>query len=96
MPLSKADQQFLRTASRFKVYVLLIGVGILVFLVLSPPNEMRLTTAVIGLALAGTFWLSQRLLTYVASLNRELARLVHELKDKLPEKEYEKLHAAKR
>lgn len=87
MPLNKDDRRFLQTVDRFKMYLLLIAASVLFFLLLTPTEEMRLATSVIGVALCGLFWLTQRLLSYITLLDAELMRVVNTVKRLLPESE---------
>ncbi len=85
MPLNSVDRVFLQTVDRFKVYLLLIATCVLIFLLLTPAEEMRLVTAVIGVALCGIFWLTQRLLSYITVLDTELNRIAKIVRDNLPD-----------
>lgn len=96
MPLTEPDRKFLETIDRFKIYLLMIAGSVLVFLLLAPAEEMRPTTSVIGVALCGIFWLTQRLLTYISVLDLELTRVVEALKKVIPEEERQKLSSSRR
>lgn len=96
MPLSKDDRRFLQTVDRFKAYLLIIAALVLFFLLLTPTEEMRLATSVIGVALCALFWLTQRLLSYITLLDVELMRVVNIVKRWLPEAEQQKLSSEKR
>jgi len=91
MPLRKGDRVFLHSVDRFKVYLLLIAICVLIFLLMTPAEEMRLPTAVIGVALCGIFWLTQRLLSYITVLDIELTRIAKVIRDELPEEHRKKL-----
>ena len=91
MPLNKDDRKFLHTVDRFKVYLLIIAASVLIFLLLTPQEEMRLTTSVIGIALCAIFWLTQRLLSYISLLDVELMRVVGAVKRWLPEAERQEI-----
>jgi len=95
MPLNSIDRQFLQTVDRFKVYLLLIATCVLIFLLLTPAEEMRLATAVIGVALCGIFWLTQRLLSYITVLDIELNRIAKIVKEQLPEEKRKGFSAIK-
>ena len=44
----------------------------------------ELATSIIGVALCGVFWLTQRLLSFITQLDLELTRVVNTLKHTLP------------
>ena len=96
MPLHDSDRKFLQTVDRFKAYILLIAVGILLVLLLTPQDEIQLATSVIGVALCGVFWLTQRLLSYITALDIELSRVVSALKHSLPEEQRKELFSKAR
>ena len=85
MPLNSRDRQFLQTVDRLKVYLLLLGLAVLLYLLLAPSSEIQMATSVIGLALCGVFWLTQRLLSFITLLDLELTRIVNVLKRTLTE-----------
>ena len=62
MPLTTGDRRFLQTIERFKVYLLLMALAVFLYLLFVPADEIRAATSVIGIALCGVFWLTQRLL----------------------------------
>ena len=84
MPLSPSDKRFLQTVDRIKVYLLLMALVVLTYLLLAPSGEIQMATSVIGLALCGVFWLTQRLLSFITLLDLELTRIVNVLKRSLP------------
>ena len=85
MPLSSSDQKFLQAIDRLKVYILLMAVAVFAFLLLiAGTSEMQLATSVLGIALCGVFWLTQRLLTFITLLDVELTRVMNTLKRSLP------------
>ena len=84
MPLDTRDRKFLETIDRFKIYLLLIAGGVFVFLVVVPSGEIQMATSVLGMALCGVFWLTQRLLSFISQLDLELTRVVNTLKHTLP------------
>ena len=83
MPLSHRDRKFLERISQLKLYLLLMAIGVFVFLLVIPSNEIQMATSVIGLALCGVFWLTQRLLSFITQLDAELSRVVNTLKHTL-------------
>lgn len=84
MPLNNQDRKFLHTVNRLKVYLLLMAAGVFIFLLVIPSNEIQMATSVLGLALCGVFWVTQRLLTFISQLDLELTRVVNTLKHMLP------------
>ena len=96
MPLTEPDRNFLHTVDRFKVYLLLIAGAVLLYLLLAPAEEMRATTSVIGVALCGIFWLTQRLLTYIGVLDRELSIVIEALRKVIPEEEHQAILSGRR
>ena len=84
MPLTPADRRFLKAADHFKIYLLLLGVVVLVFLVCAPTQEVQMGVAVMGVALCSMFWLTQRLLTVITILDLELTKAIEALKRALP------------
>ena len=85
MPLTPADKRFLNAVDRFKIYLLLLGVVVLVFLLCAPTHEVQMGVAVMGVALCGMFWLTQRLLTVITLLDIELTKAIEAVKRALPE-----------
>ena len=85
MPLTERDRLFLRTVDRFRIYLLAIGIAVLVYLLCTPPSELQMATSIIGIALCGVFWLTQRLLTLITLLDLELMKIVRVLQKTLPE-----------
>jgi hypothetical protein len=85
MPLKSGDRLFLATVERLKVYILMIAVGIFVYLLIVPSDEIQMVTSVIGIALCGVFWLTQRLLSFITTLDIELTRVINAVKRTLPE-----------
>lgn len=96
MPLAPSERRFLETIERFKIYLLLMAGMVFLFLLLTPQEEIRAVTSVIGMALCGIFWLTQRLLTYISILDLELTQVVQAVKRSLPEVERELLLSRKR
>lgn len=84
MPLTAHDRRFLQTIERMKVLLVLLAGSVFLYLLFVPSNEIQLTTSIIGMALCGVFWLTQRLLTFIAQLDHELNRVVNVLRRTLP------------
>ena len=91
MPLSAKDRRFLKYIDRMKVYLLVMAVAIFLYLLLAPSSELHMTTSVIGLALCGVFWLTQRLLTCISALDLELTRVANVVKRSLTEEQRKEL-----
>lgn len=91
MPLNPGDRKFLQTIDRMKVYLLVIAGGVLAYLLLVPSSQIHMATSVLGIALCGVFWLTQRLLSFVSQLDHELTRLVNAVKGSLTEEERKRL-----
>ena len=85
MPLKPSDRQFIEAIERLKVYLLVMAGAVFVFLLVVPQTEIQLATSIIGVALCGVFWLTQRLLSFITLLDLELTRVVNVLKRTLPE-----------
>jgi hypothetical protein len=85
MPLSPGDRQFLQVVERLKIYLLVMAGAVFLFLLLAPEAEIQSATSVIGIALCGVFWLTQRLLSFISLLDLELTRVINVLKRTLPE-----------
>ena len=84
MPLTPQDRRFLQTVNRLKVYLLVLAVAVFLYLLLIPSNELQMATSVMGLALCGVFWLTQRLLSFISVLDLELMRVINVLTRTLP------------
>ena len=91
MPLNRSDRSFLQRVDRFKLYILVIAVGVFFYLLVVPSNEIQMVTAVIGMALCGIFWLTQKLLSFIAELDSELTRVVNVIKGTLTEEQRRQL-----
>jgi hypothetical protein len=87
MPLNSNERRFLETVDRIKLYILLMAVAVFIYLLLSPSYEIQMATSVIGVALCGVFWLTQRLLSFITLLDMELTRVINVVKRTLPEAE---------
>lgn len=85
MPLSARDRQFLEVVERLKIYLLVMAAAILIFLLVVPQTEIQMATSIMGMALCGVFWLTQRLLSFITLLDLELTRMINVLKRTLPE-----------
>ena len=84
MPLTPHDRRFLQTIERMKILLVLLAGSVFLYLLFVPSSEIQLTTSIIGMALCGVFWLTQRLLTFIAQLDHELNRVVNVLRRTLP------------
>lgn len=84
MPLSPRDRRFLQTIERMKVLLLLLAVSVFLYLLLIPSEEIQMATSILGMALCGVFWLTQRLLTFITQLDHELTRVVNVLRRAVP------------
>ena len=91
MPLKQRDRQFLEVVERLKVYLLVMAGAVFVFLLVVPQSEIQMATSVIGIALCGVFWLTQRLLSFITLLDMELTRVVNVLKRVVPEDQRKEL-----
>ena len=91
MPLNSRDRRFLQTVDRLKLYLLLMAVGVFLYLLLMPSSEVQMATSVLGVALCGVFWLTQRLLSFITSLDLELTRVVHAVKRTLTDAQRKEL-----
>ena len=91
MPLSERDRRLLHTIDRLKVYLLLLACAVFLFLLCSPSGEIQAATAMLGIALCGVFWLTQRLLSFITVLDLELTRIVNVLKRVVPADQQKKL-----
>ena len=87
MPLTRQDHQFLSAVSRLKAYVLLMAAAVFLYLLFVPTNEIQMATSILGLALCGVFWLTQRLLSFISVLDLELTQIMKTLSRVLPEEE---------
>ena len=91
MPLTTGDRRFLQTIEHLKVYLLLMALAVFLYLLFVPADEIRAATSVIGVALCGVFWLTQRLLTFITLLDLELTRILNALRHSLPEAQRKEL-----
>ena len=93
MPLTRQDRQFLEAISRHKIYVLVMAAAVLCYLRLARAEDFSLSTLVLGLALCGVFWLTQRLLSFISVLDYEVTRLSKAVSKSLPEEERKTLRS---
>jgi len=84
MPLTGRDRRFLQTIERMKALLLLLAVVVFIYLLCVPSSEKQAATSILGLALCGVFWLTQRLLTFITELDHELTRVVNVISRTLP------------
>ncbi len=91
MPLSSRDRRFLHTIERVKVLLLLLAVSVFLYLLLIPSEEIQMATSILGMALCGVFWLTQRLLTFITQLDHELTRVVNVLRRTVPADQQQEL-----
>ena len=91
MPLNSRDRRFLQTVDRLKLYLLLMAVGVFLYLLLMPSSEIQMATSVLGVALCGVFWLTQRLLSFITLLDLELTRVVNAVKRTLTDAQRKEL-----
>ena len=91
MPLTDRDRRLLQAIERMKILLVLLAASVFVYLLIVPPGEIQMATSIIGVALCGVFWLTHRLLAFIAELDHELTRVVNVLKRTLPESELKNL-----
>lgn len=91
MPLTTSDRRFVYVIDRLKIYLIGLAGAVLLFILLTPPSEIHLPSLVLGIALCGVFWLTQRLLTLITVLDLELRRAIDTLKQLLPEEQRREL-----
>ena len=91
MPLTTRDRKLLQTIDRMKVLLLLLAGAVFVYLLFVPSGEIQAATSVMGLALCGVFWMTQRLLSVITQLDHELTRIVTVLHRALPEDQQKEL-----
>lgn len=91
MPLSGRDRSFLQAIERMKVLLLVVAVAVFVYLLCVPSSEKQAATSILGLALCGVFWLTQRLLTFITELDHELTRVVNIISRTLPPEQQKEL-----
>ena len=91
MPLTNQDRRFLSVVNRLKVYLVMMALAVFVYLFLTPSSEIQMATSVLGMALCGVFWLTQRLVSCITLLDVELTRVLNVLKRTLPEEQRKEL-----
>lgn len=84
MPLTERDKAFLAAIDRFKVYVLVMAFGVFLYLLARPPGEIQLTASLLTITLCITFWLTQRLLSFITLLDTELMSTIAAVRRTLP------------
>ncbi len=87
MPLGPGERKFLQAIDRIKMYLLAMAIAIFIYLLLTPSNEMQMATSILGLTLCVVFWVTQRLLSLITSLDTELTRALNTLKHCLPKEQ---------
>lgn len=92
MPLTPNDRKFLQIVDRFRIYLLGLGLAVLIYLLCTPVSELQMATSILGVALCGVFWLTQRLLSLITLLDLELTKVVTVLKKTLPEDQRRELN----
>ncbi len=91
MPLTSRDRIFLQAVDRLKVYLLILAVGMIIFVLVTPMNQMHAATSVIGIVLCVMFWVTQQLLSFITILDLELSRLSTAVARSLPEEQRREL-----
>ncbi len=91
MPLTGRDRRFLQAIERMKVLLVFLAVAVFVYLLCVPSSEIQAATSVLGLALCGVFWLTQRLLSFITQLDHELTRVVNVIAQTLPPEQQKEL-----
>jgi hypothetical protein len=91
MPLNKKDRVFISVVSRLKILVLVIAALTLVFILVTPPSEIQAATTVLGIALCGLFYMTQRLLSFITDMDFEISRLTDVIKSTLTEEQRQRL-----
>ena len=91
MPLTQKDRNFLNRIDRLKAYLLLMAVAVFVYLLFTPAGEVQMATSIVGVALCGVFWVTQRLLSFISLLDLELTRVMNVLKRTLSEEQRKEL-----
>mgnify|MGYP001575931870 FL=1 len=85
MPLTPKDRLLLNRINHLKLYLLLLAGAVFIYLLFLPASELQMATSVLGMALCGVFWVTHKLLTFIALLDVELTRVVNTLKRIVPE-----------
>jgi len=84
MPLTPKDRTLLKRIDHLKVYLIVMAVAVFLYLLCLPASELQAATSIVGIALCGVFWLTQRLLSFITVLDFELTRILNVLKRTLP------------
>ena len=84
MPLTHRDRALLGAIDRMKIYVLVMAFGVFVYLLARPPGEIQLTASLLTVTLCMTFWLVQRLLSFITLLDVELTSMMSAVRRTLP------------
>ena len=87
MSLTKRDRRFLAAIDRLKIFLLLVASLTLVFILMMPPSQIQMATTVLGIALCGLFYMTQRLLTFISDMDFEISRLTEMVKSTLTEEQ---------
>ncbi len=87
MPLTSRDRKFLQAVDRLKVYLLVIAVGMIIFVLVTPMNQMHAATSLIGIVLCVMFGVTQQLLSFITILDMELSRLSDAVLRSMPEEQ---------
>ena len=85
MPLTPKDREFLEAVERLKTYLVLMAGGVFAVLLFTPARELHAVTSLVGLVLCALFWVTQRLLSFIAILDLELNRLRDAVLRSMPE-----------
>ncbi len=95
MPLTPKERQLLKRIEHLKIYLLVMAGAVFTYLLFVPADDLKMATSIVGLALCGVFWVTQRLLSFISLLDLELTRIINVLKHTLPEKERKEFFAEK-
>jgi len=93
MPLTAKERQLLKRIEHLKIYLLLMAGAMFAYLLFVPADELKMATSVVGIALCGVFWVTQRLLSFISLLDLELTRIMNVLKRTLPEEQRKEFFA---
>ena len=91
MPLTPKERQLLKRIEHLKIYLLVLAGAVFVYLLFVPADELKMATSIVGVALCGVFWLTQRLLLFISLLDLELTRIMNVLKRTLPAEQRKEL-----
>ena len=87
MPLTPKDRLLLNRINHLKLYLLLLAGAVFIYLLFLPASELQMATSVVGMALCGVFWVTHKLLMFIALLDVELTRVLNTLKRLVPEEQ---------